>query len=142
MEKITLYTCGKNYSKFGSGFAVILRHKTGEWKRSFAYGNYSANQAEMLAIKFALLSISKSYSDAPIVINSGNKYVRDMLEKDEDGYYVKVPKANKELLEEIRELIDNAKEILIISDKNDIYEECVKMAEKTIKSGKQVDIRK
>lgn len=142
MEKITIHVNGKNCGKLGSGFSVILRSKTSEWKRSFAYGNYSANQSEMLAVKFALLSVADSYKNVPIVINSRNKYVRDMLEKDEDGYYTKVPKANKELLEEIRELVDSKAKVVVIGNKDELSDECAKMAESAVKNGELVNIKK
>lgn len=142
MNKITIYTCGKNFGKYGSGFSIILRSKTNEWKRSFSYGNYSANQSEMLAIKFSLLSISDSYKNTQITINSHNKYVRDMLEKDEDGYYIKVPRVNKEILKEIRNLVDQQKQIKIINENNDLSKECAILTEKAVKKGELINIKK
>lgn len=142
MDKITIHTCGKTFGKNGSGFSVILRSKASEWKRSFAYGNYSANQAEMLAVKFALLSVADSYKNTPITINSRNRYLRDMLEKDDEGYYTKVPKANKEILDQIRELIDTKKDITVVGDEDELSKECAKLTERAVKDGELVDIRK
>ena len=141
MNHIELYIEGKTFGKSGSGFAVVMRSKHNEWKRSFAYGNYSANQSELLAAKFALLSVSNSFSDAPIKLFAKNKYVRDMLERDDNGHYTKRVSANKEFVDGVRDLISN-KSVEIIKSEGNITTEVSKMVEDAVKNDILVDSRK
>lgn len=141
MNHIELHIEGKTYGKAGSGFAVILKSKTSEWKRSFAYGNYSANQAELLAAKFAILSISRSFADLPIKLFAKNKYVREMLERDENRHYIKRVSANKEFVQGVRDLIED-KEIEILKSEGDTAKEVSSMVEAAVKDDSPIDERK
>jgi hypothetical protein len=138
MDHLELHVEGKTYGKSGSGFAVIMRSKHNEWKRSFAYGNYSANQAELLAVKFALLSVVDP--NIKVKIFAKNKYVRDMLERDENGHYVKRVSANKEFIDDVRSLIEN-KNIEIVKSEGDTAAEITKMVQDAVKEGVLVDSR-
>ena len=140
MEHIEIYADGKTFGKSGSGFAVVLLSKTNEWKRSFAYGNYTTNVACLLAIKFGLLSIAKPFSHLPVKIFTKNQYVANIFERDENGYYCMVPKANKELVEEIKILMtDNTQ---VIKDSNDRLEECSELVTSAVKDKNLTDSRR
>lgn len=134
---IEIYTCGKTLGKSGSGFAVILRSISNIWKRSFAYGKMSANQAEIEAVKFGLLSVSKSYTNEQIQLFTKNKYIKDMLEK-EKGIYKMVPKANLESINLMRTLFDNFKNITLESD-GQLCEECSELCATAIKEGIEIN---
>lgn len=141
MEHLEAYVEGKTYGQDGSGFAVILLSKTNEWRRSFAYGNFNSNLAELHATHFALLSIAHCFrTDKEIILNIKSQYVRTMLERDENGYFTKIPKKNKELIEKIRSMLtDN---VSIVKSKGERSEICSEMVENAVKNNSPIDIRR
>jgi len=140
MNHLEVYADGRNIAKKGSGFSVILLSMNNKWLRSLSFGNYSVNQIDMLAVKFGLLSIADSHSNLPVKIFSKNKYVRDMLERDNDGHYKKIARANKHLVEDLRSLIQD-KEIELLPMEDTKGKICKKLAEEAIKDDKEVNIQ-
>jgi ribonuclease HI len=87
--------------KTGSKFAVII--KIGSEIRSYVHevkSDSTLNYVELLAVKFALLGSNVT----PIIISTPNVYVCDILRHEGDNW-LKLPKSNKELVDEIRKLI-------------------------------------
>ena len=105
MKHLEIWIDGRVVIKKGSGFAILLLSQNDRWLRSFAYGKYSVNQVDLLALKFGLLSIANPWKHIPIKVYTKNKYIIDMFEK-KDGFYVKRAVNNTKLIEEIRELIE------------------------------------
>jgi ribonuclease HI len=139
MEKIKIYVDGKTYNKLGSGFAVIMKSMNNVWKRSFAYGKYSANHAEMLAIRFSLLSIAEFAKNYEIDLYIKGKYMRDMLEK-ENGSYTRIARVNQDLMDEIRSFYDSMN-ITIYKSEGEDAEECAALIENAVKNNDLTDIR-
>lgn len=140
MKHLEIYADGVT-NKNGSGFGVILLSLNKIWKRAFPTGGSSANASTLNALKFGLLSISESYKDFKIKIYLKNKYTRDILAKDDDGFYKMNPKVNKEIIEDIRALLNN-KEYEILNGKDvKMSEECKKIIEKSINDNETIDKR-
>lgn len=140
MKNLEIYIDGGTFGKQGSGFAVILLSLNNIWKRSFATGNYTANLANLQAAKFGLLSIAKGCSQ-PVSMFIKNKYVRDMLEKDDDGFFKRAPSANKEIIDEIRTMVDELKATVDVCD-NEYSKECKELVTNAVKNNEPIDYRK
>lgn len=139
MQHIEIYVDGKTYGKMGSGFAIILLSKANEWKRSFAYGNYTSNFAELLAVKFGLLSVADPHKNKPIKLFVKSPYVRSMLERDKNGF-IKIPNKNKELISEIRSMINDNVEVLKSDGPRSKL--CSELVQNAVKNNKLIDERK
>jgi len=139
---IDIHVDGRTYGKLGSGFAVILRSTSNIWKRSISYGNLSANQAEIRAATFGMLSVTDAYKNEETKLMIKNKYVRDMLEKDKDGCYLKVAKANADIITELRNMFDTFKNISVHKSEGDIAEECAKLVEDAVKNNEEINEKK
>lgn len=136
---IDIHVDGRTYGNNGSGFAVILRSTSNIWKRAISHGNLSANQVELEAVKFALLSIATPYQGEEIKLHVRNKYVRDMLEKDNSGLYVKVAKANKEQIDGMREVFDKMTNITVMKSEGEIADECAELVAKAVKDSEEIN---
>jgi len=104
-------TAGLASNKTGHRFSVVVRD--GEKQDNYVYDvseNYTLNQIELLAIKFAIMGVG---SEQPATITTASNYVSDMLEKNIQGW-VKTPKSNTELIEEIRALLDDSSVQLVL----------------------------
>jgi len=141
MKHLEIHADGSCYTNKGSGFAVILLSLNHKWERSVCIGECSANQAVLKAIKFGLLSISESYKNMPIKIYLCNKYARDMLSKDDDGYYKTTPKANKNEIMEIRVLLEDC-DVEVLNGKGSKYSARCKELIKLAVKDEPVDTRK
>jgi len=112
-------TAGLASKKSGSKFAVIVR--AGDDKREYVHdvsGDHTLNQIELLAVQFAILGAKPTISMGTIGISTPSAYVADMLERDEDENWIKTPKSNVELVEEIRSLLSES-DIRIVYEKNE-----------------------
>lgn len=139
-EKIDIYIDGRSFANQGSGFSVILTSMNNKWLRSFAYGKYSVNQADLLALKFALLSINEKSRSHDITIYTKNNYIIDMFSK-ENNEYKQIPSSNVDMIDEIKTLM--TKNITFEkSGSSDLFEICKNMTIDAIKDGKLVDIKK
>jgi hypothetical protein len=129
----------------GSGFAVILAAEKKTWKRSFAYGNDPVNIADLNAVKFALLSIARPFwaaSDNKLVIHTKSRYVASMMEKDDDGFYMKLAEANADLINEIRDLAEERGASIVKSDPDtEMSAEVKNLVVDAVKNGVVVDNR-
>lgn len=141
MKHLEIYAHGAAYPKLGSGFAVILLSLNSRWERSFANGNDKANTASLKAVKFGLLSIADAFKNMPVKVYVRNKYIVDMFQKDDDGFYKCFPKSNKEIIEEIRAIIENM-DVEIIKNDGEESEKCKTLVEEAVKNNLPVDSRK
>ena len=115
-------TAGIVSKKSGSKFAAIVRYE-GD-RTNYVHkvsGDYTMNQVELLAVKFAILGAKPR----TLTVSTPNQYVADMLEPEKDevgntlfGQWVKTAKSNKELVEEIRGLLQT-REIEIVYERNE-----------------------
>ena len=98
--------------KNGAKFAVVVTDKgiTKEFTYDLEAG-HTLNQAELIALKFAILGIIDPQEEATII--TPNRYVASMIEKDMNGW-AKTPKSNVELINELRNLIDDRSVKIII----------------------------
>lgn len=111
-------TAGVVSKKVGSRFAVIVR--SGDDRRQYSHDvsdNYTLNQVELLAVKFAILGAKPPVSMGTIDVSTPSTYVADMLEREGDSW-VKTPKSNVELVEEVRGLLSEA-DIRVVYEKNE-----------------------
>lgn len=111
-------TAGVVSKKAGSRFAVIV--KSGDDERRYSYDvndRHTLNQVELLAVKFAVLGAKPPVSAGTVNVSTPSTYVADMLERNDDGW-VKTPKSNVELVEEIRGLLSEA-DICVVYEKNE-----------------------
>lgn len=141
MDHIALYVDGRNFANKGSGFAVILISTNSRWERSLAYGMFTVNVADLLAVKFGILSIAKPFSKLPLKIYTKNQYVVDMMAKDGDVYTM-LPKANLELVDEVRTLIANRNVEFIVNSDNADSKKCHALAILAIKDNQLTNNRK
>lgn len=140
MKHLEIYAEGIT-KKDGSGFGVILLSLNKVWKRAFPTGDSSANKSVLNALKFGLLSISESYKKYPIKIFLKNKYARDILAKDDDGFYKIYPKVNEDLVKDIRTLLENKNYEVLSGKDNDRSNECKSLIEESIKNNSVIDHR-
>jgi ribonuclease HI len=137
MQNINIHIDGRSFPNKGSGFAIILISQNNKWLRSFAYGKFSVNQADLLALKLALLSVK---SNPDITVFTKNDYVINIFKK-ENNKYIQVPSSNKDLIDEIKEII-KTKNVTFDKTETELTELCKNMAISAIKEGKLVDVRK
>ncbi len=74
------------------------------------------NQLDLNAVKYALMSVLDNNTVVEIV--TSNKYVADMLERN-DGGWVKNASSNTELVVDIRDLADDFENVTFKYDRND-----------------------
>ncbi len=141
MDHIAIYVDGRNVVNRGSGFAVILISTNSRWERSLAYGMFTVNVADLLAVKFGILSVAKPFSKLPLKIYTKNQYVVDMMAKDGDSYTM-LPKANTELVDEVRTLVANRNVEFIVNSSDTDSKKCHAMAILAIKENQLIDNRK
>jgi ribonuclease HI len=141
MEHIEIYTYGRNFGQSGSVIGIILISKSNLWKRTLAYGKYSTNQADLVAVKFGLSSLSVSSCKLNIKVFTKNKYVIDMIEKDSNGFYFRVPKSYEETIGEVRSFVDFLKTEFILDSKSNNMLECKRLVENASR-GETIDYRK
>ena len=117
-------TAGAVSIKTGSRFGAIVHAANN--KKAYVYDvptGLTLNHVELLAVKFALLGIKTKAS-----ICTSSSYVASMLERepnpaglqwaDPQEGWAKVPKSNKELIEELRSLVVS-KEVEILYGRNE-----------------------
>lgn len=141
MDHIAIYVDGRNVPNKGSGFAVILISTSNRWERSLAYGMHTVNASDMLAVKFGLLSIATPFKKVPVKVYTKNQYVADMMKK-ENGIYSLVPKANVDLVEEVRSLIENKYVEFIVNHNDDWCKKCHGLSIAAIKDNDLVNFKK
>lgn len=141
MKHIEIYADSAISRDQGAGFAVILVSLNHRWERSFSIGGCTANQAALQATKFGLLSIAECYKNHPVKLFVKSKYVRDMLAKDSDGYFKMNPSVNKDIIDEIRTLIDDRNVEVSDGKGNKDSDACKKLVGNAVK-GIPVDNRK
>jgi ribonuclease HI len=140
-REIHAYIDGRSFNNKGSGFAVILISKNNKWLRSFAYGKNSVNQSDLLALKFALLSVNKKSESFKTTIFTKNDYIIGLFKK-EDGKYIQNPSNNVTIINEIKKIIETRDVVFEKIVSSDIFEMCKNMAIDAIKENKLVDIRR
>ena len=97
----------------GTSFVAVVHD--GDQQETYKYKmleGTTLNVVELTAIKFAALG-----SQGACAITTKNRYIADMLGKDADGNWLKDPKANTELVNEVREVIEQ-KSALVEFDKD------------------------
>jgi ribonuclease HI len=116
---VKIETAGIVSRKSGSRFAAIVRH--GEERANYVHevsNDFTMNQVELLAVKFAILGAKPPLSAGTITVSTPNQYVADMLEQDDAGQWIKTAKSNKGLVEEIRDLLQT-REVEIVYERNE-----------------------
>ena len=142
MDHIAIYVDGRSSPGKGSGFAVILLSTSNKWERSFAYGMHTVNAADMLAVKYGLLSIAKPFEKVPVIVYTKNQYVADMMKISDDGVYDMIPKANADLIQAVRDLVKGKNVKFVVGTENEYSEKCHEMVMAAINDNKLVDARK
>jgi ribonuclease HI len=137
---IQIYLDGRS-TKSGSAFAVVLKHKDTTWKATVSNGLNTLNNTLLCAVEYGILSISNRYKSTEVQINTRSKYVADLFELDESGYYKIVPKNNLEVVTKIRKLIDG-RNIKFNLDTSEFIDQCNDLASKMMKSNESVQIMK
>jgi len=111
-------TAGIVSGKYGTKFCVIVKDK--DKKKTFVYDggdNATVNSVELLAMKFAAMGVKIEN----VTVTTPNQYVANMTKYKTDGKEITwdlTPKSNRELVEEIRDLIID-KDIQVVFDKSD-----------------------
>lgn len=83
-------------------FAVRITDGDAVLSRSYKLKGATANQAEMRAAQFVLRSINHPQASGDVVIHTCSHYLTSLLEKGDDGAWLKDPKANQGVVEELR----------------------------------------
>ncbi len=141
MDHIAVYVDGRSVVNRGSGFAVILISTNSRWERSLSYGMFTVNAADLLAVKFSILSVAKPFSKLPLKIHTKNQYVVDMMAKEGD-IYTMLPKANLELVDEVRTLIANRNVEFIVNSDDQNTKKCHDLVMAAIKDNQLTNYRK
>jgi len=110
-------TAGIVSRKTGSRFCAIVRGTTDKIYIYNVKDDTTLNQTELMAVKFAAVGVTIE----DVTISTPNQYVADMLqyeEKDSGIEWLKSPKSNAVLVDEIRSLIVQ-KKITIVYERNE-----------------------
>ena len=94
-----------------AGFAVLLKSGSHRWEKSMDCGEVAGNLAALHGVTYALASIKPHHRQAEIKLYTSNQYIHMMLEKDQNGYWEKVPKNYIEAVEEMRKRISGTPRI-------------------------------
>lgn len=118
MSNTTIWINGFSSTKEKrSAFAVSLSNGNARMDKCYAFGEiaHPANLVSLFGLEFALKAI-KDVNTA-VELHLANKYVIDMLERDNDGW-LKAASANKDVVANIRELLSRFTSFSVVSDKN------------------------
>ena len=99
------------------GAVVIATSPDGREKKielSRVIGDFTRNQADIISMLMALDSILPEHRDCETVLHTPSNYAGQMVEKNDNGGWLSTPKANIEIVNEVRGIIDSYKSISII----------------------------
>lgn len=114
-------TAGVASKKTGCKFGAIV--KDGNLKESFVYdvnSEFTLNQIELLAVKFAIMGVDP---DQNVTIATPSQYVSDMLKKGAEGW-IRSPKSNVELINEIRDLLEERSVAIVVEKSEEAKDLC------------------
>lgn len=115
-------TAGAIGRKTGSKFCAVVKGNT---EKTYIYGisgDATLNQVELMAVKFAATGLTVDNA----VISTPNQYVADILKLSDTNEWLKSPKSNAQLVEEIRELILQKKITVIYERSEQVRDMCKK----------------
>ncbi len=120
---VLIYTDGASSGNPGpSGIGVFLKFQEHEKEIALSIGNATNNIAELTAIKTGLLEVKKK--DLPVRVFTDSNYAYGLLEL---GW---VPKKNKALVGEIRQIMTGFKDLKVIKVKGHAGDEYNERADK------------
>ena len=100
---IEILVDGRAFGDEGCGFSVLLRGPKQVWVRGIIpEKKKTTNQLDLIAIKFALLSLRDRNSD--IILRYRNRYISHIFAKEDGDWKKKDITQNKELIDEVRDL--------------------------------------
>jgi ribonuclease HI len=140
-REIHLYVDGRSFNNYGSGFAVVMISKNNKWLRSLVYGKYSVNQIDLLAVKFALLSINNHAKSYKITVYTKNDYIVGVFNRI-NGIYVQNPSFNIDFINDVKKIIEGKNITFEKVINSDISQICKDMAIDAVKNKKIVDIKR
>jgi ribonuclease HI len=127
---MNIKTAGVVSHKAGTKFGVVVKTDSGE--RTYIYEvpkETTLNQVELMAIKFALLGTKEKAT-----ISTPSKYIIDMVRREEPAGgldwadpmegWVRKPKSNVELINEIRSLLVSKKAEIVYGKNEEIRVIC------------------
>lgn len=136
---IEFYIDGRSFNDEGCGFSVILRSFKHVWIRGLLLDKkITTNQADLMAIKYCLLSLKKS-NEAHVIFR--NKYISYIFVKDGDEWKKKDLDKNKELITEVRDLVMKHNITFHHDPDNDIFKSLLKKTESMVKEQKDYFVR-
>ncbi len=150
MSQIEIFLDGRNFSKKGSAWSMILigpsigkGNKKHVWERSFDAEKVTTNQATLYAILFALKSVKKDIRGKwDIHVRFDNKFAGSVFDRDNDGWKRK-PSSNIDLVTSIR---NTAEEFLPnirfeVNKEHDMISKAKQLTEMIVNDKKAVDNR-
>ena len=98
-------------------FSVSMTDGKHKLDRTYKVAGTTANQAELRAAQFALMAVPIG---SEVELNTSSHYLNTILERGEEGEWLKSPKANAEIIDEIRQIIKDLKVKVVKSDNEGI----------------------
>jgi ribonuclease HI len=99
-----------------AGYGAFLQMSDNVAEYSGVVGDFTKNQADLIAITMALRCVKPEYRDRPVILHGPSAYSVQAVERGPDGWMVKA-KANQEFVQEVRETIELFKDIKIFKCK-------------------------
>jgi len=95
-----------------AGYGVYLQMGDNAAEYSGVLGDFTKNQADLIAVTMALRCVKFEYRDRPTILHGPSAYAVQTTERGPDGWLVKA-KANQELVQDVREAIESFSDIKI-----------------------------
>lgn len=117
MRTINVYISTKLSGDLGT-FAVLLKSEKDVFTRVYADAEgHPVNTLALHAVYFAMMSIKVPSQEISVVLNTNNRYVIGMLERDENGW-LKAAAANVDVIALIRGMVPKFKSFSAEYDKS------------------------
>ena len=107
--KIEVYTMGCSDKAKASYGAVLTAvddlGRDATYESSKLVGEYTKNQADVIAVIMALRCVKPEFTGASIILNTPSGYASQVLDKNDEGKWLVNPTKNVDLVNEVRAAI-------------------------------------
>jgi len=131
MRQIEIFAASSRDNQMASYGAVLHDATLDEkFESSQIIGDYSRNQADLIAMVMALRCVKTEFKDAEIILHSPPAYASQVVERNDDNKWVSNSKANIDIVREVRGLIEEFPNLMIkkSSANEAAFKRCIEIA--------------
>lgn len=110
----TIYGCVADKKTYS---AIKITADKFTHKRVMMLTKGTANQAELLALNYALSAVKSEFNNDELEVTTTNAYVLQMTNKNAQGVFTVSPEKNLELVQEVRDKLTKWPHVTIVSNK-------------------------